>query len=123
MGPNRRALERQESRAREKQRGLEDEVRAADAVDAVAVIEAWNARLVTGRRVLSSPTFGAAALAGYRWLTVYCPGCGTVKDVDLGKIDRHPDASISSLIPSLSCRTCRPNAPFVQIKRLSEKHG
>jgi hypothetical protein len=121
MGPNRRALEREEARAREKQRRLEDELRAADAADAAAMIEAWNARLATGRRVLWSPTLGAAALAGYRWLTVYCPGCGTVKDVDLAKVDRHPGASISSLIPSLSCRTCRPNAPFVQIKRLSER--
>jgi hypothetical protein len=90
MGPNRRALEREEARAREKQRRLEDEARAADAADAVAMIEAWNARLATGWRVLWSPTLGAAALAGYRWLTVYCPGCGTVKDVDLAKVERHP---------------------------------
>jgi len=26
-------------------------------------------------------------------------GCGTLKDIDLTKIDRHPDASIMSLIP------------------------
>jgi hypothetical protein len=123
MGPNRRALEREQARTREEQRRLKDEVRAADAADAVAMIEAWNARLATGRRVLWSPTLGAAALAGYRWLTVYCPGCGTVKDVDLAKIDRHPGASISSLIPSLSCRTCRPNVPFVEIRRLGEKQG
>jgi len=47
---------------------------------------------------------------------VHCPGCGTVKDVDLLKIDRHPGAPITSLIPELSCRNCRPHAPFARLK-------
>jgi len=34
-------------------------------------------------------------------------------------LDRHPDAAVSSLIPALSCRSCRPNAPFAELVRLS----
>jgi hypothetical protein len=50
-----------------------------------------------------SPTMRAAMIAGYRWLTASCPGCGMVSDVDLTTVDRHPDGSIMSLIPALSC--------------------
>jgi hypothetical protein len=39
--------------------------------------------------------------------------------IDLRALDRHRDAAISSLIPSLSCRSCRPNAPFAELVRLS----
>jgi len=34
-------------------------------------------------------------------------------------LDRHPDAAVTSLIPALSCRSCRPNAPFAELVRLS----
>jgi hypothetical protein len=30
-----------------------------------------------------------------------------------------PEASISSLIPSLSCRRCSPHAPFAKLESLS----
>jgi len=36
-----------------------------------------------------------------------------------GTLDRHRDAAVSSLIPALSCRSCRPNAPFAELVRLS----
>jgi hypothetical protein len=36
-----------------------------------------------------------------------------------GALDRHPDAAVTSLIPALSCRSCRPNAPFAELVRLS----
>ena len=116
MGINRRQLEREEARAREEERRRQQELRQVEIAEANQVIEAWNTKLAAGRRILSAPTFGAARLAEYRWLTVYCPGCGTVKEIDLNKIDRHPDASITSLIPDLSCRMCRPHAPFAQLE-------
>jgi len=119
MGINRRQLEREEARARQEERRRQEEARQVEIAEANQVIEAWNTKLAAGRRILSAPTFGAARLAEYRWLTVYCPGCGTVKEIDLAKIDRHPDASITSLIPDLSCRMCRPHAPFAQLKRLA----
>jgi hypothetical protein len=31
----------------------------------------------------------------------------------------HPDAAVTSLIPWLSCRSCRPHAPFAELVRLS----
>jgi hypothetical protein len=31
----------------------------------------------------------------------------------------HRDAAVTSLIPALSCRLCRPNAPFAELVRLS----
>ena len=32
----------------------------------------------------------------------------------------HRDAAVTSLIPPLSCRACRPNAPFAELVRLSK---
>ena len=42
-----------------------------------------------------------------------------MRDIDLHMLDRHRDAAVTSLIPSLSCRSCRPNAPFAELVRLS----
>jgi hypothetical protein len=50
---------------------------------------------------------------------VRCPACCTTQAVDLRTLDRHRDAAVTSLIPSLSCRSCRPNAPFAELVRLS----
>jgi hypothetical protein len=41
---------------------------------------------------------------------VCCPACRTTPAVDLRTLDRHPWSAISSLIPALSCRGCRPHA-------------
>ena len=38
---------------------------------------------------------------------------------DLRTLDRHRDAAVTSLIPALSCRSCRPNAPFAEFVQLS----
>ena len=75
------------------------------------IVEIWNARQAGGRALWFYPTIGAAIAAGLPWLTFYCPGCLVVGSVDLRTLDRHPGASISSLIPSLSCRRCSPNPP------------
>jgi hypothetical protein len=52
---------------------------------------------------------------------VRCPACRTVNAIDLRTLDRHHDAAITSLIPALSCHSCRPNAPFAEPVRLSRK--
>jgi hypothetical protein len=70
--------------------------------------------------MLFSPTIGAAITAGYWFLWVRCPACRTINAIDLRGLDRHPDAAVSSLIPALSCRSCRPNAPFAELVRLSQ---
>jgi hypothetical protein len=48
-----------------------------------------------------------------------CPTCRTTNAIDLRTLDRHLDATTTSLIPALSCRSCRPNAPFAELLRLS----
>jgi hypothetical protein len=69
--------------------------------------------------MLFSLTIGAAITAGYWYLWVRCPACRWTSSVDLRTLDRHPNAAVSSLIPALSCRSCRPNAPFAELVRLS----
>ena len=87
--------------------------------DAAALIDYWNERLAGKIPNLFSPTIGAALKAGTPWLWAECPGCKITKDVDLRKIERHPGATVSSLIPALSCRSCSPNAPFCRLVKLS----
>ena len=43
----------------------------------------------------------------------------STSSIDLRKLDRHRDAAVTSLIPLLSCRSCRQNAPFAELVRLS----
>jgi len=50
---------------------------------------------------------------------VHCSACRTINAIDLRTLDRHHDAAITSLIPALSCRSCRPHAPFAELVRLS----
>jgi hypothetical protein len=86
--------------------------------EARATIAAWNERLQRDEPTLLSPTIRAALSTGYRWLAAYCPGCRTERDIDLAAIDRHPETAITRLIPSLSCRACRPDAPFARLRGL-----
>jgi len=69
--------------------------------------------------MIFSRTIGAAIKAGYWFLWVRCPACQTINAIDLRTLDRHHDAAVTSLIPALSCRSCRPNAPFAELVRLS----
>jgi hypothetical protein len=88
--------------------------------DAERLVADWNARQEGHMPMLFSPTIGAATAAGYWFLWVRCPACRTTQSIDLRMLDRHPDAAVTSLIPALSCRSCRPNAPFAELVRLSK---
>jgi len=66
-----------------------------------------------------TPTIGATIAARFWFAWVRCPACRVIDNVDLRTLDRHRDASLTSLIPALSCRSCRPNAPFAELVRLS----
>jgi hypothetical protein len=79
----------------------------------------WNERQAQRAPLLFSPTIGAAVAAQHWHLWVRCPGCCCTQSVDLRRLDRHPDTMVTSLIPSLSCRSCRPNAPFAELVKLS----
>jgi hypothetical protein len=119
VGFNRRKMEDRRRQAAEKEAA---ERRATDAQvleDAERLIAAWNDRQAKHMPMLFSPTIGAAITAGYWFLWVCCPACRTTNAIDLRTLDRHRDAAVTSLIPSLSCRSCRPNAPFAELMRLS----
>jgi hypothetical protein len=81
------------------------------------VVEIWNART----ELLFYPTFRTALAAGLPWLEYICPGCRQVGELDLREVDRHSEASISTLIPQLSCRRCCPNPPFAELIRLKAR--
>jgi hypothetical protein len=63
----------------------------------------WRCNSTSGARVRHWP----AAIRGARTV------------VGEAALDRHQDAAVTSLIPALSCRSCRPNAPFAELVRLS----
>jgi hypothetical protein len=62
---------------------------------------------------------GVALASRHHFLWVYCPACHTMRDIDLRTLDRYRGAAVTSLIPSLSCRSCRPHAPFAELVCLS----
>ena len=119
MGFNRRKMEDERQQAAEKaaaaRRATDDQVLE----DAERLIVAWNERQAKRMPMLFSPTIGAAITARYWFLWVRCPACRTTQALDLRMLDRHRDAAVTSLIPALSCRSCRPNAPFAELVRLS----
>jgi hypothetical protein len=114
MGFNRRKMEDERRRLAAKEAASR---RATDAQE--RLIAAWNDRQAKRMPMLFSPTIGAAIAARYWYLWVRCPACRTINAIDLRTLDRHQDAAVTSLIPALSCRSCRPNAPFAELVRLS----
>ncbi len=64
-------------------------------------------------RPLWSATIRCAITAGTPWLDIYCPGCRTSRAIDIRTLDRHPLASVGSLVIGLRCSWCREagNAP------------
>jgi hypothetical protein len=119
MGFNRRKMEDQRRQAAEKEAATRRATDAQVLEDAERLIAAWNERQALRAPMIFSPTIGAAVRAGFWFLWVRCPACRTINAIDLRTLDRHHDAGVTSLIPSLSFRLCRPNAPFAEFLRLS----
>ena len=119
MGFNRRKMENQRREAAAKEAASRRATDAQVLEDADRLIAAWNERQAKRMPMLFSPTISAAIAARYWFLWVRCPACRSTSSIDLRRLDRHPDAAVSSLIPALSCRSCRPNAPFAELVRLS----
>jgi hypothetical protein len=88
---------------------------AAARAEAKGVVERWNEQLAVSRDMLWSPTIRAALIAGTLWLEVFCPGCGTSRAIDLRKVDRHPLASVATLVLGLRCSWCPESAPMLKI--------
>ncbi|MFZ2082531.1 MAG: hypothetical protein WAV38_38920 [Xanthobacteraceae bacterium] len=118
MGFNRRKLVDQRREAAEKEAANRRATDAQVLEDAERLIAAWNERQAKQMPMLFSPTIGPAIAGGFWFLWVRCPACRTINAIDLRTLDRHPDAAVSSLIPALSCRSCRLNAPFAELVKL-----
>jgi len=121
MGFNRRKMEDERRRAAEKEAAQQRATDPQIMEDAERLVAVWNERQTQRMPMLFSPIIGAAIAADYWFLWVRCPACRTINAIDLRTLDRHHDAAITSLIPALSCRSCRPHAPFAQLVRLSLK--
>ncbi len=119
MGFNRRRMQADRKAKADAEAAAKRATDAQVLEDAERLIGAWNERQAKRMPMLFSPTIGAAVAAQHWFLWVRCPACRTINSIDLRALDRHRDAPISSLIPSLSCRSCRPNAPFAELVRLS----
>jgi len=119
MGPNRRAQERERAAVRAAEEAKRAEAERKAIADAQKIVSIWNARQAGGRALWFYPTIGAAIAAGFPWLSFSCPACHQWGSVDLRTLDRHPGASISSLIPLVSCRRCSPHAPFAKLEMLT----
>src|SRR6516164_4815537 len=119
MGFSRRKMEDQRREAADKEAAKRRATDAQVLEDAERLITAWNERQAKRMPMIFSPTIGAAITARYWFLCVRCPACRTINAIDLRTVDRHHDAAVSSLIPALSCRSCRPHAPFAELVGLS----
>ena len=113
VGTNHRRLDMLEKRVRD----ALSEVAERDARRIVAI---WNGRRAKGRELWFHLRIGAAIAAGHPWLTFICPACKQIGEIDLRRLDRHPNATIESLVVSLRCRRCRPNPPFVKLLGLTK---
>jgi hypothetical protein len=120
MGFNRRKMEAERKAKADAEAAARRATDAKVLKDAERLIAAWNDRQAQRMPLLFAPTIGAALAARHHFLWVYCPACRTTRDVDLRTLDRHRDAAVTSLIPLLSCRSCRPHAPFAQLMCLSK---
>jgi hypothetical protein len=121
MGFNRRKMEDARRRVAEAKAAEQRATSPQIVADAERLVVLWNERQERRMPILFAPTIGAAIAAGFWFLWVRCPACRTINAIDLRTLDHHHDAAVTSLIPVLSCRSCRPNAPFAELVRLSRK--
>ena len=121
MGFNKRKMGARRAEAAEKAAAARPATEAQILKDASRLVAAWNERQAKRMPMLFSPTIGCALKARHWFLWVRCPACHTTQAIDLRTLDRHPWSALTSLIPSLSCRSCRPHAPFAELVPLSDK--
>src|SRR5215472_10056626 len=86
--------------------------------EAVRVVEQWNAAIAAGHGAMWSPTLRCAIVAERPWLDVHCPGCSTGRAIDIRTVDRHPFATVNSLVIGLRCSMCRDGAPMPELRGL-----
>ena len=86
----------------------------------LAMTDEEKKEIVAARILVASTSISAATKPGASPVRNVCPGLPHHAGADLRTLDRHRDAAVTSLIPALSCRSCRPNAPFAELVRLSK---
>ena len=118
---SRHKLERERREALDEIERLERPKRVKSEREAKLVVATWNVHVIRHPTVWFFPTIRAALVARRFWLGCLCPGCGQRGSVDLRRINRHPDASLESLIPMLSCQRCSPNPPFARLTVVSRR--
>lgn len=74
--------------------------------DALATVQAFNARLASGRTIWSWPTIAAALTARHPWLHILCDSCGLTLDLDLRMKPRHPESSVRAALHEAKCPRC-----------------
>jgi hypothetical protein len=116
MGFNRRKLEAEQRAKTDAEAARRRATEAQVLEDAERLIAAWNERRPTECRYCfhrrsAPPSELAIGFCGYA-----VQRAGQSAPLTCA---RHPDAAVTSLIPALSCRSCRPNAPFAELVRLS----
>jgi hypothetical protein len=120
MGFNKRKMEDDRRQEAEKEAAARRAIDKQILEDADPLITVWNEHQAERMPMMFSPTIGAAITAGYWFLRARCPACRTTGDVDLRTLDWHRSAAVTALTPALSCRPCRPNAPFAELVCLSK---
>jgi hypothetical protein len=118
---SRHTLERERHEALDELERLERPNRLKSEHEAKLLVATWNVRVIRHSPVWFFPTIRAALIARRFYLGCLCPGCGQRGSVDLRRVNRHPDASLESLIPMLSCQRCSPNPPFARLTGLSRR--
>jgi hypothetical protein len=119
MGPNKRAQERERAAARAAAEAKRAEAERKAIAEAERIVAIWDARQAGGRALGFYPDDrcrhrGRAAVAH-----VVLPGVSASRRGGSAHARPAPGASISSLIPSVSCRRCSPNAPFARLEMLT----
>jgi hypothetical protein len=120
MGFNKRKMDDARRQEAEKEAAARRATEKQILEDAEHLVDVWNERQAKRMPMLFSPTIGAAVTAGYWCLRARCPACRTTGDVDQRTLDWHRGAAVTALTPALSCRSCRPNAPFAELVCLSK---
>lgn len=93
--------------------------------EAIAVIGEFNAKLAAGSRhddLMASPLLRAALISGQHWMHVLCPGCDSVKAIDLRVVPRPPETALIAITAKLRCERCRRQAPAPAIVKLAKRH-
>ena len=114
MTPSARKQHQMELEARERARLELLEATKHKRAAAKRVMAMWNAALTAGWRTIFYPSVGTALVTGCHWLHVVCPACRQMGEVDLRRVDIHPNASIGTVVRAMSCKRCSPHPPFAQ---------